>query len=196
MSATEHMFPVAIMVYIRSARGLEITRNVEAASDSSDGAPRQFIHILHKNGNHYDLFRHAPAVATFLGPDISRVVAEAVADAGSARPKLHASHGCKRPACADARPAPSKRSLQPPRHVVLNAVASMSGTNSGGKTKAIKQLFKAGVTAAAAKRALKKLEQEKAIGYSQTKRSLKNGKTWRALRVDKDKLRAANAFKL
>jgi hypothetical protein len=91
---------------------------------------------------------------------------------------------------------PSKRSVQPPRHVVLNAVANMSGAQSGGKSKVIKQLGKVGIKASTAKTALKKLEQEGAIRYSQNKRTLKDGKKWRLLWVDKEKLNAARLFKI
>ena len=82
----------------------------------------------------------------------------------------------------------SKRSVSPPRHEVLTTIASMSGTVSGGKTKVIKQLGKTGIKAAAARMALKKLQQEGAVAYSQTRRRLQNGRTWKALRVDKQKL--------
>ena len=93
------------------------------------------------------------------------------------------------------RPAIAMQPQEPSRSFVLNTIASMTGPNSGGKTKVIKQLVKAGVKAAAAKRSCKKLAEEKAIFASQTKRTLSNGKTtWRAMRVDKEKQLAANMF--
>ena len=46
------------------------------------------------------------------------------------------------------------------------------------------------------KSALKKLQDEKAIGYSQTVRSLKGSQKWKALRVDKTKHTAANMFRI
>ena len=162
---------------------MRLTRSGQGAPNSDEAVPMQHVHLLRKDDNHFDLFCHAPVVDTLLGRDISKTVAEAVAS-------------MKRPACADAISAPPpKRSAHPPRHVVLNAVASMSGPQSGGKTKAIKKLGQLGIKKPLAKSTLKKLQDERAIRYSQTVRTLRNGRKWKALRVDKSKHAAASLFR-
>ena len=75
----------------------------------------------------------------------------------------------------------------------------MTGCASGGKQNAVKVMKKQGFAAAAAKRSMDKLVEEKAIYYSRTRRSMNDNsgidKKWRALRADKTKVRAANMFK-
>ena len=189
MYAIEQQFQCSLVVYEQQESGLHIKRGGEGQASASVGGP--VIHLLHQDGNHYDLFRHAPAVDTILGKDISRVVAEAVQTRKRPVERL----GAPQPSAK--RRVTTKRSEDPSRAMVLNTVASMAGANSGGKTKAVKVMEQQGIKAAAAKRSIQKLEKEGAIYYSQTKRSLSHiGKKWRAVRVDKDKLVAARTSKL
>ena len=207
MYAMEQLLPVSIMVYERGPRGLRIARGFDNPS-SSASAQVKIVHVLHTlRPAHYVLLAHAPVLNTLLGQDISLTVAEAV-DANRLR------HGddtekpsMKRPAVADPAGTPSlkkrltsKQSVEPSRSTVLNVVAGMTGGASGGKQKAVKVMKRKGFAAAAAKRAVAKLMQEKAIYLSQTRRSIHDGsgvtKKWRALRADKTKVRAANLFKL
>ena len=193
MYASEQLHPVTVKVYAVVDSSLRLTRNGDDVPNSDVAAPMQVVHRFHKNGNHFDLFPQAPAVDTFLGRDISKIVADGVAS--MKKPACADAPTMKRPACAEAISAPpTKRAAHPPRHVVLNAVASMSGAQSGGKTKAIKKLGQLGIKKTLAKSALKKLEDGKAIRHSQTVRTLQDGRKWKALRVDKNKHLAANMF--
>lgn len=181
MYAMEQLFPVSIACYELGARGLRISR---PAGGAREGAAS--VHVLHKNGNHYDLFRSAPPVDTVLGLDISGPVSEA-ARSGKRPPPLASEPVAKRLRVK------GKQAAEPSRGTVLKTVASMTGSNSGGKTKAVKELERQGFPAAAARRSLRRLCDEKAVYPSQTRRRLRGGTMmWRALRANKPQVAAAN----
>eukprot|EP00959_Pyramimonas_sp_CCMP1952_P273353 5713513-Pyramimonas_sp.AAC.1 len=69
----EQLYPVSITCYERGAHGLRMMRSPGTLREGAVA-----VHLLHKNGNHYDLFREAPCVDTLLGPDMSGPVSEAV----------------------------------------------------------------------------------------------------------------------
>ena len=124
--------------------------------------------------------------------DISAPIAEAVASRKTPNMANIVDILCKkRPAAA------RKQAAEPSRGEVLNTIASMTGSSSGGKQKVISKMGDKGFKKAATKRTLSKLLQEKALFSSQTKRKLSIGKhTWRALRTNPEKLQAARMFKL
>ena len=128
--------------------------------------------------------------STMLGQDVSRTVAEAV----QSRKRGMDHDGKDQPMLK--RPAASVKGQDPSHALVLNTVASMIGVNSGGKSKVTREFVKAGYSAAGVERTLGKLEKEKAICYSPTKRELPGSKTtWRALRVHESSRVAANMFR-
>ncbi|CAK0798886.1 unnamed protein product, partial [Prorocentrum cordatum] len=161
MRAMDKLYPVSIACYEQGARGLRVSR--PAGSALLDGATS--VHLRYMNGNHFDLFRSAPPVDTALGLDISG-------------PSSGAAQSRKRPPPSGSTPAAKRRRLkgkqaaEPPRGTVLRTMASMTGPNSGGRTKVINLLKQQGFQAAGARRALQKLCDEKAVFPSQTRRPL------------------------